>query len=165
MTRPATLSQHVRLKLTTDSKYIPALVALENRCFRSYYQPHRFDTRDFQYYFDNNNTINVLATAGLVVMGYILGIVGTGERRHLARIYSVAVDRAFRSRGIGTRLTKAFIRHAGRRGCRIIHTEVAVQNITSLRLFERLGFRPYRRLPHYYGKGVNGLRLRLVLKE
>ena len=92
-------TSRVVLKHTVDRKYIPALVALENRCFRSYYWTHRFDAEQFRYYFDNLRTINLIAIARTVAVGYILGIVGSGRRRHVARIYSLAVDRAFLDTG------------------------------------------------------------------
>lgn len=160
-----TRSTKVRVEENIEPRNIPELVALENRCFRSIYRPHRYDARAFSYYLRNPNTISLIATVDSVIAGYVLGIVGTGSRRHLARIHSIAVDGSYRRRGIGRRLAKAFIRLARKRGCTIVHSEVAESAKPARRFFTDLGFTHYRRLPDYYGKDADGIRLRLTLKE
>jgi ribosomal protein S18 acetylase RimI-like enzyme len=40
-----------------------------------------------------------------------------------------------------------------------------VRNRPALRLFEQAGFKRYRKLPGYYGPGIHGVRLRLVVRN
>lgn len=160
-----TRSAKIRIEENIDPNRVPELVALENRCFRSVYRPHRYDAQAFSYYLHNPKTISLMATVDSVIVGYVLGIVGSGSRRHLARVHSIAVDGPYRRHGIGRRLAKAFIRLAKKRGCTIIHSEVAASAKPARQLFTDLGFMHYRRLPDHYGEDVDGIRLRLTLGE
>ena len=165
VTRQRISKPRALLKAIVDREYIPSLVALESQCFGSYYRPHRYDAADFTYYFRNPNTINIVATVQGELVGYVLGIVGSGTRSHLARIHSIAVHPRFRRQGIATRLINRFLADASKRGCNIVHAEAFASKSHGHQLLTRLGFRPYKRLPHYYGKGIHGVRLRYALEE
>lgn len=155
----------VVVSASVGSADIADLVALENRSFGSFYSPHRYDAEGFQYYLANPNTISFVTRIDGALTGYILGTVGSGSRSHIARINSIAVDKPHRRQGVGRRLTIAFTSAARRRGCRFVHTEVAASRNPGRSLFTELGFKLYRRLPDYYGEGIDGLRLRLSLEH
>ena len=144
---------------------VEPLVVLEKLSFKSYYEPHRFDAKDFQHYLADDDTISQLASDGTRPIGYILGKVTRRSEGRSARIDSVAVDPSARRGGIGRRLLQFFAQEARALKCRRIWLEVACQNIDGIALFESLGYRRYRKLPDHYGSGVDGIRMRLELRE
>lgn len=81
----------------------------------------------------------------------------------VARLYSVAVDPAWRGRGWGRRIIAALARRARGRDCSILSLEVRTGNAPARRLYEELGFHPAGSLPRYYADGADGMRYRLAL--
>jgi ribosomal protein S18 acetylase RimI-like enzyme len=138
---------------------INALMAVETECFDSYYKAHRFSERQFRYYLRNPNTIAMVATKGGDIVGYILGVMQRGRRRHISRLYSIAAVSRVRRRGIGRRLLRKFIRAAKQGGASRVSLEVAVENRIGRKLFEAEGFRQTRMMPNYYGKRHDGIRM------
>jgi RimJ/RimL family protein N-acetyltransferase len=61
------------------------------------------------------------------------------QQRHVGA-FGMTVDRSFRGRGIGTRLLRALIAWAARRGYRRIELEVFANNPDAVRLYQREGF-------------------------
>lgn len=159
------VQQRIMYRAATDRGLVPGLVALEQRCFKDHYAAHRFSRDDFTYYFGNPNSITFVASEGGRPIGYVLGIVKQASLRHVARVYSLAVDRQYRRQGIGTKLMTKFVAEARTRGCTVIYAEVAAANSTTLALFEGLCFSPVRRLPQYYGAEMDGIRLRWKLRD
>ncbi len=75
----------------------------------------------------------------------------------MARIYSLAVDRSWRGRGLGRQLVEAAADIARRRGCDRIQLEVAEGNRAARTLYESLGYVPVASRPGYYENGDNAL--------
>jgi ribosomal protein S18 acetylase RimI-like enzyme len=136
------------------------LVHLEQQAFVSYYRPHRYDAEDFRRYLASADGLLLVAVDPEMV-GYIAG--RTGSPKRSGRIDSVAVARTARGRGIGRLLLRRFLQQIRREGGRAAWLEVAQRNATARSLFEATGFKPYRRLPAYYGKGADAVRLRAAL--
>ena len=44
-------------------------------------------------------------------------------------------------------------------GAREVRLEVDLRNAAAIRFYQRMGFREKRRLPDYYGRGLDGLRM------
>ncbi len=153
----------VKYEETTDLSIIPTLVGIENRCFTAYYAQHRFEANNFKYYFHNKQTINIVALSNSMAVGYTLGIVGTGRATHIARLYSLAVERPFRKHGVASALVLRFAHQASTRSCEVVHAEVATRNAPALLLLESLGFERQRKLPDYYGDNVDAVQMRLIL--
>jgi [ribosomal protein S18]-alanine N-acetyltransferase len=151
-------SHRIAYRRPRDSD-IHALLAVETECFVSYYKAHRFSERQFRYYLKNPNTIAAVATMGGDIVGYILGVMQRGRRRHISRLYSIAAVSRVRRRGIGRRLLRKFIRTAKQGGARRVSLEVAVENKIGRKLFEAEGFLLTRMMPNYYGKRHAGIRM------
>ncbi len=74
-------------------------------------------------------------------MGHIiaLGVAPERQRRGLAHLLLLEMERNFRSRGIST-----------------VRLEVRVENVAALRLYESLGYMVAQRLQRYYSTGSDG---------
>lgn len=58
-----------------------------------------------------------------------------------ARILSIAVDPAFRGRGLGSALLQAALASLAKRGARRVRLEVRPENAAAVRMYEKAGFR------------------------
>ena len=162
--RPYT-EDSVDIRLNRDLDILEDLLKLERRCFGNYYAPHKFNASQFRYYLQNDRTVSVVARRNGRIGGYALGIALRRSKRHIARIYGVAVDPGWRRQHIAARLVDQFVVAVRRMGCSIVLAEVAVRNRPALRLFEKAGFKRYRKLPEHYGPAIDGVRLRLVVRS
>lgn len=68
-------------------------------------------------------------------------------------IITIDVHPAFRRRGIGKILMKRSLKFLRSAGVSQVVSQVAVDNIPSLMLHFKFGFKIQRRLPNYYGPG------------
>ncbi len=68
-----------------------------------------------------------------------------------AYLRALAVSPSHLRRGIGRQLTRACIAAAEQEGAEAIGLLVADANTAARRLYEELGFRPYRQLPDHHG--------------
>ena len=142
---------------------VAALTDIEVRCFRSYYRDHRLTAEDFDRLLRDPRTLALVAADRRDVIGYILGQVPVPGHGQTARIDSLALLEGWRGHGVAGRLLRRFLAVSRRRGCRRIYLEVAAPNGNARALFAQAQFRPYRRLPGYYGGAVDAVRLRKVL--
>ncbi len=108
----------------------------------------------------DRNVVAHRALAGQRLAGFILSR-GTGEE---AEILSIAVDAAWRGRGLARDLLMLHLRRLAGLGARAIFLEVEEANAPALRLYARAGFREVGRRPSYYrdaaGLAANALVLR-----
>lgn len=141
---------------------MPALVELEQICFRGYYAPHRFMRIQFRTYVRNERALCFVAMRDGSLLGYVAGTVGRG-RGSSARLDSLAVHPRHHGRGLGGRLLRHFLTAARRRGCGGVTLEVAVANERALRFFTERGFHGTSRLPGYYTPRHDGLRMHTIL--
>lgn len=155
-------SATVRMAHPSDAA---ALARLEHRAFRGYYAAHRFSAAQFRSYLARPTTIAHVVDHGGEITAYALGIRNTASRRHIARLYSIAVDGRQRDRRLGARLLRAFVAEADRRGCRVVYLEVAARNAPAIALFARHGFVPTARLRAFYARTVDGIRMRRELRR
>ena len=91
------------------------------------------------------------------VVGYAAVLFRAGTL--VARIYSIAVDPAYRGRGVAQGLIASVERAAQARGARSLRLEVRASNRSALSLYERAGFTFLERKPGYYQNGEDALRL------
>jgi ribosomal protein S18 acetylase RimI-like enzyme len=108
-----------------------------------------------------DNGILLVAESRGEVLGYGLAIYRRDSRA--GRVYSLAVDPAFRGRGLGTGLLAALEADAAGRGCTEMRLEVASHNTTALLLYTNLGYTVCGRREAYYDDGDASLRLRKPL--
>jgi len=135
-----------------------ALLTIEQQCFNVYYYDYYLlDRRDFEFYLEDAETLFFVAVREAPVVGYILGAVDPGRDPPRVHIDSIAVLPQAQRQGIGNHLLQAFTAEARRQGCRRVTLEVSTANTAGLAFFTRHGFREIRRLPGYYGKGLDAL--------
>ncbi len=89
-------------------------------------------------------------------VGFLLGVCQVpGE----ARVLMFAVDRPFRTRGVGTKLMNAFLTRCREKTMRRATLEVRVGNATAIRFYTRFGFSVTDLLRGYYSDGENGYQM------
>ncbi len=133
---------------------LDALVALEVASFRT----DRMTRAGFRRVLrgDANAAMLVHDTPGASVTGAALLLFRRNSRA--ARLYSIAVDRSERGRGLGAKLLAACEKVARSRGCDEMRLEVAEANRPARALYEGHGYVRIRHLPGYYHDGTDGLR-------
>ncbi|MAA74004.1 MAG: GNAT family N-acetyltransferase [Salinisphaeraceae bacterium] len=133
---------------------LPALLALERASFSEDAQTRR----SLRWLLCRANALVLVSDAG---PDRLAGALVLLFRRNsgVARIYSIAVDPAFRGQGLAEQMFETAVGDAAQRGCRLLRAEVRQSNIASLRFFERQGFERLCVLPGYYPGGEDGFRL------
>lgn len=115
---------------------IPAVVAIDRRSF-----PVPWSERSYRFELLENPAALLLvaeATAepGRPVVGYV-GLWLLGEEAHIS---TLAVDPAYRRRGIGRRLLRAALERAAAAGAQAVTLEVRVSNAAAIALYRSFGF-------------------------
>jgi ribosomal-protein-alanine N-acetyltransferase len=93
-------------------------------------------------------------------VGFLLGV---SQVEGEARILMFAVDRPWRTRGLGSRLMDAFLARTRARAMRRVTLEVRVSNATAIRFYSRYNFSVTDLLRGYYSDGENGYQMARVL--
>lgn len=135
---------------------IKSLVSLENRCFTS----DRISARSFRYFVTKSQAELWVIGDPVVAYGLVLFHRGTS----LARIYSLGVDPDHRGAGLAKQLMTTLEKSAQNHDALFIRLEVADDNIGAQKLYQNLGYKPIRRLHHYYEDGHDGIRLEKRLR-
>jgi len=152
---PATASVRVRRAETSD---LDDLVTLEDRTFDS----DRMTRDQYRRHLDSDSALVLVASAnhrrflGTAVVFFRKG-------SSVARLYSLASQPESRGRGVGTALVEATEAAARQRRCRSLRLEVRTDNISAIKLYQRLGYRCIGSLPGYYQDGADGWRYEKVL--
>lgn len=141
-----------RLRLGRASDWA-ALVRLEEETFSS----ERITPRQMRYLLARPSATFVVAMQGERMLGYALVLFREGAR--VARLYSLAVCKAARGEGLGSRLVEECVRHAVRRSCTAVRLEVRARDRRVRRLYERLGFVECGQLVRFYEDGADGVRM------
>jgi len=136
---------------------IDALVAIENRCFTT----DRLSRRSFRHILARGHARTLLEEADGVVRGYVMVLFHIGTS--LARLYSIAVDPAWRERGIGPALVEAVEQAARDEGCVSMRLEIRRDNPASITLFRRFGYRQFGTHADYYEDHMEALRFEKTL--
>lgn len=92
---------------------------------------------------------------------FLLGRVSAGE----AEILTVAVDPAFRRRGVGRWLVDAAIETARDQGAEMIFLEVAADNAAAISVYHAAGFQLVGKRPGYYHRAEDSAADALVMKR
>jgi len=141
MIRPANLSD------------LNALVQLETRNFDS----DRLTRRSFHYLLTHANASLLVDDKHAQLRGYALLRFHAGSTR--ARLYSLAVDRKHRKRGIGHALLKAAENRARAHGATCVRLELRRSNRAAIHLYEKAGYRVFGRYLDYYADHMDALRM------
>lgn len=82
--------------------------------------------------------------------GQLAGYVGSQSVMGESDMMNLAVDPAFRRRGVGQSLVRALIEALGKHGNRSLSLEVRASNAPARALYQNLGFSQVGRRPNYY---------------
>lgn len=136
---------------------LDALVELENRCF----ELDRLSRRNFRYMLTKANAATLVEDCQGVLAGYVLVLFHTGTS--LARMYSIAVDRAHRGEGLGGTLIEAAEAAALTRGCVYMRLEVRPDNAGAIALYRKHGYRQFGVFDDYYEDHADALRFEKLM--
>ena len=79
-----------------------------------------------------------------------------GRRGH---VVTIDIAASARRRGLGRRVFDELLGRMARAGARDVRLEVDTRNANAIRFYERMGFKATRKLPDYYGWGLDGIRM------
>jgi len=132
---------------------LDALVTLEKRGFPA----DAFNRKQLRYLLGRAHGVFFVIEEDQQVRGSAVVLWRHG--RAVARLYSLVVDPAFQSRGLGDRLLTACEQAARNRGYRRLSLEVRGRNAKARRFYQQRGYQIVEELAGYYGDGGNGVRL------
>ncbi|HID73504.1 MAG TPA: ribosomal-protein-alanine N-acetyltransferase [Thermoplasmata archaeon] len=92
----------------------------------------------------------IVSVRGKRVIGFALGAINEDGS---ARLLMLAVQPAYRRRGVGSQLLRTFIRQAAIKGARRVILEVRVTNKVAIQFYRHHGFQIKGILQHYYTSG------------
>ena len=132
---------------------LDAIDQIERRSFAR----DRFPRRNLRRVLASPACLFLIADAEGAPAGYAMLLFRRGAR--VARLYSIAVDPAYRGRGIAESLLTAAGAAAAKRGADRLRLEFRPSNVAAQRLYERAGFAPLERRPAYYDDGEDAIRM------
>lgn len=94
------------------------------------------------------------------VIGYIIFYIFSGE----GHIYNIAVDTAYRRRGIGKYLLESALEIIEKNGVDEVFLEVSVRNTAALELYKKYHFQVFGVRKRYYSNGDDAYVLRKEMK-
>lgn len=148
---PATLPA-ARLRPATLGD-LDALLRLETACFAT----DRLSRRSFRRAITNPNAICLVSAVGRQLQGYAL--VSLRRNSRLARLYSIAIDPAWRGQRLGEALLTACETAAREAGCIAMRLEIRRDNSAGLHLYRRMGYRQFGVHADYYEDHMDALRM------
>ena len=98
----------------------------------------RNELQKFPRYYYNTFSLSRTLVAGLVFNNTIVAVCGILGMSNYVVIY---IDEAYRGQGLGKQILKKTISTAKNQGLVFLTTSMALNNIPSMRLFQKLGFR------------------------
>lgn len=113
----------------------------------------------------NPNVVNLVACYDGRVIGSATSFSRRSKNNLSGRIYNLAVDPDYRSKGIGRKLLNFLIRRFELLRYSRIYLEVDEFNDKAIQIYHSIGFKEYRKLHDYYGKGKNGKSMCLEIKR
>lgn len=129
------------------------LQQLEQRCFTG----DRLSRRSMRRFISSEHSVFLVMKEATQCLGYLLIIFHRGTR--LARLYSLAVDEAYRGKGIARQLIEVGEAQSQARGALYFRLEVNNKNSHAITLYESLGFKEFGLLQDYYEDHSDALRM------
>ncbi len=131
---------------------IENLLRLEDASFRT----DRISRQSFRRLIRSPSAICRVARARDEIAGYAVVLTRTGST--VARLYSIAVDTAWRGVGLAAALIADAEQTAQSGGMKRLRLEVREDNPAAIRLYERLGFRQSGTRANYYSDKATAIR-------
>jgi ribosomal protein S18 acetylase RimI-like enzyme len=116
---------------------VPALHVLEQRCFSA----DRLSVRSFRRFITEKRSDLTVLQVDEQIAGYFLLIYRRGTS--LARLYSIAVDPAFRQQGLAEKLMAEAERQAASKLCALLRLEVRKDNGAAIKLYQKLQYHEF----------------------
>ncbi len=147
------MSEHpASLRVVRDAD-LDALCALEKASFKT----DRLSRRRLKHWIGARNRVFLVACLQGELVAYGLVLLHRGTR--LARLYSLAVARAARGRGIGADLMQALEQQASDQGRLYMRLEVAEDNHGAIALYQNMGYVTFGTYENYYEDHQRALRM------
>ena len=124
-----------------ESRHVPQVAALEKMCFSDPWSEGSVASE-----LENPLSRWLVAVEGEQVLGYV----GSQTVLDESDMMNLAVDPAFRRRGIARALVLALIEELGKMGSRQLTLEVRASNESAQALYAQLGFESVGRRKNYY---------------
>lgn len=146
----------IRLASIAD---LDALVGIENRCFDG----DRLSRRNFRYLLTKGNAETLIDEEDGVLRGYSMLLFNIGTS--LARLYSLAVDPDQQRKGVAGALVRASEETARANDAVTLRLEIRKDNVASIGLFRRHGYREFGLYTDYYEDHMDALRFEKSLVQ
>lgn len=114
--------------------------------------------RQMKYLLTSKTAIITKAVLNSLLVGYMILL--TRKNSSVLRIYSLAISKEERQRGIGRQLLQKAEQCAVKTGCERIHLELRQENTPALVFYLSEGYSLYGRREHYYTDGAPAMLLR-----
>ncbi len=121
---------------------LKAVVAIERESFKDPWSIHSFQTE-----LETNRMALYLVGS---LQGRVVAYIGAWIVLNEVHITTLAVDKAYRRRGIASRMIGALAEMTGPRGASCLTLEVRPSNEAARHFYEKLGFEVLGRRKHYY---------------
>lgn len=138
---------------------LDALTALENQSFDT----DRLSRRSFRHWITTDHSELLVAEVNGILAAYVLIFYYPGTR--LARVYSLAVAKNMRAKGLARRLLQEGERASRESGRLYLRLEVSVDNSSAIRLYESLGFHKFGLYHDYYENHGDALRYQKCIRR
>lgn len=102
----------------------------------------------------------LVADAGGVVMGYIIGVIRWGNIGH---ILAIGVDPAFQRQRVGTLLIESIVDHFRKKGVKVVRLEARKSNTIAQHFYKNMGFLERGEMPYYYEDGEAAIAMEMPL--
>jgi ribosomal-protein-alanine N-acetyltransferase len=123
---------------------------------------HRgWSENEFEQLLAERNTMTHRLRAGNETIGFIISRLAADE----AEILSVAIDSAWRGRGLSRQLLQTHLGHLAGHGIRSVFLEVEENNLPAVKLYQRYGFQVIGRREQYYREPSGQLLSALVMQR
>jgi ribosomal-protein-alanine N-acetyltransferase len=116
---------------------------------------------EFDQLLAERNTLTHRLRAGSETIGFIISRLAADE----AEILSVAIDDAWRGRGLSRNLLQIHLGHLAGRAIRTVFLEVEENNLPAVKLYQRYGFQVVGRREQYYREPSGHLLSALVMQR
>jgi len=134
------------------------ILAIESQSFRD----DAFSRRQFRYLMQHAKGAFFVAVVSGIVAGYISVLVRSNR---IGRIYSLAVDRDCRGKGVAKLLIDAAVDFMRAQCIQRIFLEVAVDDVAAISLYEKKHFIKRSIKPGYYHSGADAYSMMCVIPQ
>ena len=121
--------------------HVPQIAQLETQCFSDPWSEKSIASE-----LENPLSLWLVALQGDLVVGYVGSQSVLGE----ADMMNIAVDQAYRRRGIGKNLVLQLVEKLKEQGVHSLSLEVRQSNAPAISLYEEMGFQQVGLRPNYY---------------